>query len=321
MPRPPHPSRPSGPGGPSARSRMGDALWRNRSGRGRAGIVAVGVALVAVGAGGGGDGTTETAAIGASAPTVTAATGQEPEEATAATAAPTSTTTAAPSTTASTAGPPSTAAAVFTVTDVVDGDTVQLANGARVRLIGIDTPEQGECGYSEAASVLEGLVGGEPVRLVAGARDDVDAYGRLLRYLEVDGVDANLTMLNSGRARARYDSRDGYGRHDREDAYVAADDATPSANVCAAASTTAAPPPPPPPTVTAAPPPPTTTAAPLAQEQGCDPNYDPCVPIDSDVDCAGGAGNGPSYVRGPVRVIGRDVYGLDGNDDDGWGCE
>ncbi len=52
----------------------------------------------------------------------------------------------------------------------------------------------------------------------------------------------------------------------------------------------------------------------------CDPNYSPCVPIDSDVDCARGSGNGPSYVRGPVRVIGDDVYGLD-SDGDGIGCE
>jgi hypothetical protein len=61
-----------------------------------------------------------------------------------------------------------------------------------------------------------------------------------------------------------------------------------------------------------------TTAA-LAQ-QNCHPSYDPCVPIASDVDCAGGSGNGPEYVEGPVRVIGRDEYGLD-RDGDGIGCE
>jgi hypothetical protein len=44
------------------------------------------------------------------------------------------------------------------------------------------------------------------------------------------------------------------------------------------------------------------------------------VPIASDVDCAGGKGDGPAYVTGPVRVIGRDIYGLD-NDKDGIGCE
>jgi hypothetical protein len=54
--------------------------------------------------------------------------------------------------------------------------------------------------------------------------------------------------------------------------------------------------------------------------QDCDPNYDPCVPIASDVDCLGGSGNGPEYVAGPVTVIGSDVYNLDGNND-GVGCE
>jgi len=53
---------------------------------------------------------------------------------------------------------------------------------------------------------------------------------------------------------------------------------------------------------------------------GCDPNYSGCVPIASDVDCAGGSGNGPAYVRGPLEVIGRDIYGLDA-DHDGVGCE
>jgi hypothetical protein len=56
-------------------------------------------------------------------------------------------------------------------------------------------------------------------------------------------------------------------------------------------------------------------------ESGCDSNYaGGCVPIDSDVDCAGGSGNGPSYVNGPVRVVGSDIYGLD-RDGDGIGCE
>lgn len=56
-------------------------------------------------------------------------------------------------------------------------------------------------------------------------------------------------------------------------------------------------------------------------QSGCDPNYSGCVPIASDVDCEGGSGNGPAYVSGPVRVTGSDIYGLDGNDNDGIGCE
>jgi hypothetical protein len=58
-----------------------------------------------------------------------------------------------------------------------------------------------------------------------------------------------------------------------------------------------------------------------ADTDDCDPNYSGgCVPIASDVDCAGGKGNGPAYVRGPVQVVGKDIYGLDA-DHDGIGCE
>ena len=60
---------------------------------------------------------------------------------------------------------------------------------------------------------------------------------------------------------------------------------------------------------------------PAAQAQsGCHPSYEPCVPIASDVDCAGGNGNGPVYVRGPIRVVGPDTYRLD-RDGDGIACE
>jgi hypothetical protein len=66
---------------------------------------------------------------------------------------------------------------------------------------------------------------------------------------------------------------------------------------------------------------PAVNAAPQQQGSNCDSNYaDACVPIDSDVDCEGGGGNGPSYVQGPVRVVGKDIYKLD-NNGDGVGCE
>lgn len=56
-----------------------------------------------------------------------------------------------------------------------------------------------------------------------------------------------------------------------------------------------------------------------ARSAGCHPNYGGCVPIVSDVDCAGGNGNGPAFI-GRVNVLGADVYQLDG-DEDGIGCE
>lgn len=64
-----------------------------------------------------------------------------------------------------------------------------------------------------------------------------------------------------------------------------------------------------------------TKVAYVAPKPACDSNYSgACVPIASDVDCAGGSGNGPSYVSGPVYVIGTDIYGLD-RDGDGVACE
>jgi hypothetical protein len=59
----------------------------------------------------------------------------------------------------------------------------------------------------------------------------------------------------------------------------------------------------------------------LQAESSCDPNYGgACVPIASDVDCAGGSGNGPAYVQGPVTVIRSDIYDLD-RDGDGIACD
>jgi hypothetical protein len=71
----------------------------------------------------------------------------------------------------------------------------------------------------------------------------------------------------------------------------------------------------------APPPSPAPRSVPPGPGPGCNPNYTPCVPNDPvDVDCAGGSGDGPSYVTGPVRVTGVDVYDLD-RDGDGTGCD
>ena len=77
-------------------------------------------------------------------------------------------------------------------------------------------------------------------------------------------------------------------------------------------------PPPPPAPAPEPPPPPDTTP-----EPSCDPSYpDVCLdPAVEDYDCAGGSGNGPEYVEGPIRVRPPDPFDLDGNDNDGVGCE
>lgn len=70
-----------------------------------------------------------------------------------------------------------------------------------------------------------------------------------------------------------------------------------------------------------APPPPQPTSPP-PEAQNCTPGYSPCIPPGPDVDCAGGSGNGPRYVQGPVTVDQSqgDPYDLD-RDGDGVGCE
>ncbi len=112
------------------------------------------------------------------------------------------------------------------VTRVIDGDTLDVAGVGRVRLIGIDAPERGMCGYESATRALSALVAGRRVTLVAGAVDDADRYGRLLRYVDTDASDAGLALVSGGWAIARYDSRDGHGRHLRERHYIGADEAS-----------------------------------------------------------------------------------------------
>lgn len=130
-------------------------------------------------------------------------------------------------------GSASAAASDGTVVAVVDGDTLDVTGVGRVRLIGIDTPERGECGFEVATQALSEQVLGRQVTLLAGAQDDADRYGRLLRYVIVGGVDVGLAQLEQGLAVARYDSRDGYGAHDRQSEYVAADAAAPALAGCA----------------------------------------------------------------------------------------
>jgi endonuclease YncB( thermonuclease family) len=195
---------------------------------------------------------------------------------------------------ASSAEAASTTATRARVVQWVDGDTVRTSVGP-VRLIGMDTPERGE-DCSRQATINAGRLApiGTRITLVRVlGRDNTDRYGRKLRYVQAAGVDVGLRQIVNGLADARYDSGS-YGSHPRRATYRHAD-ATHSDRDCAPASPPATP------------------------DNGCDPNYTGCVPIDSDVDCAGGSGNGPSYVDGPVRIIGTDIYGLD-SDGDGVGC-
>ena len=121
------------------------------------------------------------------------------------------------------------AALVGAVTSVTDGDTIRL-DDERVRLLGIDTPERGECGFDESGDRLRDLVDRRTVSIVAAPGQTRDRYGRLLGYVEVGDVDAGRVLIAEGLAVARYDSRDGYPAHPREADYRRLDATTP--NIC-----------------------------------------------------------------------------------------
>jgi micrococcal nuclease len=86
----------------------------------------------------------------------------------------------------------------YTVTNVVDGDTLDVYE--RVRLSGINTPETGECYYQEAKDRLGDLVLGKEVYLESDVSDR-GKYGRLLRYVYVSGENVNLLLVEEGYAK------------------------------------------------------------------------------------------------------------------------
>jgi micrococcal nuclease len=86
---------------------------------------------------------------------------------------------------------------IFEVSQIIDGDTIRLSNGEKVRLIGINAPEQGQPFYNEATEKLRELIGDEPVTLEKDV-DDEDQYGRLLRYIYVNETFVNVEMVRQG---------------------------------------------------------------------------------------------------------------------------
>ncbi len=107
--------------------------------------------------------------------------------------------------------------AVYRIDHVVDGDTVDLRNGAKIRLVQIDTPEvyfSAECYGRQASALTKHLLPpGTAVRLAAEpATDRVDEYGRLLRYVirARDRLNINVYLVRVGAAAPYfYDGRRG----------------------------------------------------------------------------------------------------------------
>lgn len=90
---------------------------------------------------------------------------------------------------------------------IIDGDTIELENGDRVRYIGVDTPELGRPGPEDDECLAwfarvrnMQLLGGGSVTLVKDPAVEKDKYGRLLRYVYVGGVFVNQVLVREGLA-------------------------------------------------------------------------------------------------------------------------
>jgi len=214
------------------------------------------------------------------------------------------------------------------VVRVIDGDTIEVSGGTRVRFIGIDTPETVDpgspvqCFGPEATRYARELLPvGTGVRLVYDV-ERMDRFGRTLAYVYklADGVFVNRAIARNGFAvQATFPPN---VAHVEEFRAAVADARNTNLGLWreCQSTTTAAPVTPAAPTTRATGASAAMTSAPAA---GCHPSYaGACVPTGfSDVDCAGGKGNGPGYVTAKnFRVVGADVYGLDANGD-GVACE
>jgi micrococcal nuclease len=96
---------------------------------------------------------------------------------------------------------------IFLVTRVVDGDTIEIEGGKRVRYIGIDTPETVDpnrpvgCFGKEASNKNSELVLNKKVKLIKDV-SETDKYGRLLRYVYVENTFVNDYLVSEGYAKA-----------------------------------------------------------------------------------------------------------------------
>ena len=101
------------------------------------------------------------------------------------------------------------------VSHVIDGDTIRVSDDhgrplGRVRLVGLDAPEMArderpaECGAVEARQRLAELlpVGSAVTARVVPGEPDRDRYERMLRRVEVDGVDIGQQLVADGAARS-----------------------------------------------------------------------------------------------------------------------
>ena len=95
-----------------------------------------------------------------------------------------------------------------TVTNIVDGDTVDLDTGVRIRFLLVDTPEtvngKNDCYGQEAKAFTAAQLDGKQVSLAYDDASCKDRFGRTLAYLTVDGKEVNSQLVSKGLACVLY---------------------------------------------------------------------------------------------------------------------
>ena len=103
------------------------------------------------------------------------------------------------------------------VTRVIDGDTIELENGDKVRYLAVDAPEikkeNGGCYSDQAKLKNESLVLRKLVKLESDSNQK-DKYDRILAYVWVDNVLVNMELVRDGFARA--DTFLSQGKYDKQ---------------------------------------------------------------------------------------------------------
>ena len=82
---------------------------------------------------------------------------------------------------------------------IIDGDTIVLVDGRKIRYLAVDTPEKDDCFFKESTNRNKQLVSGKNVLLYKGNQDK-DTYDRYLRYVVVEDskIFVNQELLRYG---------------------------------------------------------------------------------------------------------------------------
>ena len=212
-------------------------------------------------------------------------------------------------------GVASASAAVFQVVSIRDGDTLTISTGEKVRFLQIDTPEisPAECYGTEARKALVNIIGKSPIILESDSvSDNIDQYGRILRYVKIGKVNVNLKLVEIGAAtpfffkgeKGKYSAQLLKAAQNAKAKKIGLWKLCPNTKLDTSKLADTGPVP---------------SKLPSTSKSAvkCDPNYQGCIPpYPPDLDCT----EIKRMKLAPIRVIGVDVHKFDG-DGDGIGCD